>query len=93
MFSAGSSRTLVFAVSTSTPCSRQYFTISAAGFSGSNPIMRPMPVTLLIPGASVRAAKIFAERARTTASASASRRENMLTAPAQATGLPPKVEP
>src|SRR5699024_10636674 len=45
MLSGGKSRTLLFAVNTSTPRARQAETISPAGLSVSMPSMRPRPST------------------------------------------------
>ena len=94
MFSAGSSRTRSFAVRQSTPFSMQVLTTSAALFSlGLMPIISPMPLTDSTPGAPVNRSKRYALFARTPASSASSMRLRTLTAPAQQTGFPPKVEP
>ena len=93
IFNAGRSRTFCFAVMTRTPRSRHFVTTSAAGFSVSMPIMKPRPDTLFTPDASFRASKIYAAFSVTSLIHSSVSLENTLMAPAQQTGLPPKVEP
>ena len=51
MFSAGRSLTLSFAVRQRTPFSMHLATTSEAGFVVLSPIMKPMPLTLSMPGA------------------------------------------
>ena len=71
----------------------QAFTTSEAGFTVLMPIIRPMPLTLSTPGAPCRASKAMALFFFTSARSFSSIRFRMLSAPAQQTGFPPKVEP
>ena len=93
MLSAGSRRTLFFAEMTSTPRAMHSLMTSLTGHSVSTPSIRPRPVTLLTPLAPVRALTMKSDFSCTDCSSGPSSRCRMLSAPAQQTGLPPKVEP
>ena len=60
IFKAGNNRTLFFALMASTPRAMQFLMISAASFSVSIPIIRPLPVTLFTPFAAPSVSKIYA---------------------------------
>ena len=93
--SGGSKRTFSSAgpaVMHRTPFSRHSLTISPAFLeAGVMAIIRPRPSTAATPGASRNASKIMADFLFTEYRKPSFSRSTMLSAPAQATGFPPKV--
>ncbi len=94
MLSGGTMRKRLCAVSTSKPFSKQVCATCFAVFSLSdNPIISPKPVTPATPSKPLSLARMYALLPCTSSKKSSVMRERMLSAPAQATGLPPNVEP
>ncbi len=93
MLRAGNKRILVFALSTKTPFFIHSAKTSPASFSVSIPIIRPMPLTDFTPLADDKVSKISFDFSLTPSSRLSSILPSTLSAAAQATGFPPKVEP